>query len=308
MTIYTCTLNLAIDLFIETEELVPFVVNRTKEDDIQANGKGVNVSLILKMLGIDNTALGVKAGFTGNYVEDYLKEKEITTDFIEVAGTTRINVFTKVTQDQKEYKLVNKGPKLSEEHVRRFLKKISELRKGDYLCVSGSLPQGVSPSILIEISRICFEKQVFLILDSSYEEILDCLPYQPFLLKPNEEELQEWFHTEVQTKDDYIFYGQELLKRGAKNILLSLGSEGALFMNNEKVLSGNSPTGMVVNTACSGDAMLGTLLAGWHQGLSLEKNLKRSIAAGSSTAFRKGLTDFSDVQELEQQIKIQEEE
>ena len=294
MTIYTCTLNLAIDLFIETEELVPFVVNRTKEDDIQANGKGVNVSLILKMLGIDNTALGVKAGFTGNYVEDYLKEKEITTDFIEVAGTTRINVFTKVTQDQKEYKLVNKGPKLSEEHVQRFLKKISELRKGDYLCVSGSLPQGVSPSILIEISRICFEKQVFLILDSSYEEILDCLPYQPFLLKPNEEELQEWFHTEVQTKDDYI--------------LLSLGSEGALFMNNEKVLSGNSPTGMVVNTACSGDAMLGTFLAGWHQGLSLEKNLKRSIAAGSSTAFRKGLTDFSDVQELEQQIKIQEEE
>ena len=286
MTIYTCTLNLAIDLFIETEELVPFVVNRTKEDDIQANGKGVNVSLILKMLGIDNTALGVKAGFTGNYVEDYLKEKEITTDFIEVAGTTRINVFTKVTQDQKEYKLVNKGPKLSEEHVQRFLKKISELRKGDYLCVSGSLPQGVSPSILIEISRICFEKQVFLILDSSYEEILDCLPYQPFLLKPNEEELQEWFHTEV----------------------LSLGSEGALFMNNEKVLSGNSPTGMVVNTACSGDAMLGTFLAGWHQGLSLEKNLKRSIAAGSSTAFRKGLTDFSDVQELEQQIKIQEEE
>ena len=75
MTIYTCTLNLAIDLFIETEELVPFVVNRTKEDDIQANGKGVNVSLILKMLGIDNTALGVKAGFTGNYVEDYLKRK-----------------------------------------------------------------------------------------------------------------------------------------------------------------------------------------------------------------------------------------
>lgn len=117
-------------------------------------------------------------------------------------------MFTKVTQDQKEYKLVNKGPKLSEEHVQRFLKKISELRKGDYLCVSGSLPQGVSPSILIEISRICFEKQVFLILDSSYEEILDCLPYQPFLLKPNEEELQEWFHTEVQTKDDYIFYGQ----------------------------------------------------------------------------------------------------
>ena len=85
------------------------------------------------------------------------------------------------------------------------MKKISELRKGDYLCVSGSLPQGVSPSILIEISRICFEKQVFLILDSSYEEIFRLFALSTILLKPNEEELQEWFHTEVQTKDDYIF-------------------------------------------------------------------------------------------------------
>lgn len=75
--IYTCTLNLAIDLFIETDSLKPFVVNRTKDDDIQANGKGVNVSLVLKMLGICNTALGFKAGFTGQYIEDFLKKKKL---------------------------------------------------------------------------------------------------------------------------------------------------------------------------------------------------------------------------------------
>ena len=93
--------------------------NRTKEDDIQANGKGVNVSLILKMLGLIIPLWESKLVSLGT-MSRLFKRKEITTDFIEVAGTTRINVFTKVTQDQKEYKLVNKGPKLSEEHVQRF--------------------------------------------------------------------------------------------------------------------------------------------------------------------------------------------
>ncbi|MGO3610158.1 MAG: 1-phosphofructokinase, partial [Enterococcus sp.] len=79
MSIYTCTMNLAIDLFIETDTMIPFTVNRTKDDDIQANGKGVNVSLILNMLGTPTTALGFRAGFTGNYIEDYLQEKAINT-------------------------------------------------------------------------------------------------------------------------------------------------------------------------------------------------------------------------------------
>lgn len=120
MSIYTCTMNLAIDLFIETEEMHPFMVNRTKEDDIQANGKGVNVSLVLKMLGFPSTALGFSAGFTGKYIEDYLQQKQIQTDFIEVPGMTRINVFTQVNQTGEEYKLVNQGPEIPQTAVHNF--------------------------------------------------------------------------------------------------------------------------------------------------------------------------------------------
>lgn len=308
MTVYTCTLNLAIDLFIETDQLNPFVVNRTNQDDIQANGKGVNVSLILKMLGIESTAMGIKAGFTGQYIEDFLKEKSIKTDFLEVLGTTRINVFTQVKQEKAEYKLVNKGPELTKKQEMQFLKKIENLKMGDYLCVSGSFPQGVSPAVLVEISRICQKNKVFLIIDSSYSEILDCLPYQPFLLKPNEEELRTWFQTERNNKEAYIFYGKELLRRGAQNVLISLGSEGALFLNEEQVLFGNSPKGIVVNTACAGDSLLGAFLAGWLKQKTIQESLKEGLAAGSSTAFRKGLTDFSDVEELMTQINVIQEE
>ncbi|EGP5220073.1 TPA: 1-phosphofructokinase [Enterococcus faecium] len=307
MSIYTCTMNLAIDLFIETEEMHPFMVNRTKEDDIQANGKGVNVSLVLKMLDFPSTALGFSAGFTGKYIEDYLQQKQIQTDFIEVPGMTRINVFTQVNQTGEEYKLVNQGPEIPQAAVHNFLNQIRALQEEDYLCVSGSLPRGLSPKVLIEISRICQEKGIHLIIDSSDQEVMDCLPYRPFLLKPNEEELSSWFGRKMVTDEDYFVYGQRLVELGAENVLLSLGEKGAILFTKDRVFRGNSPKGKVVNTACAGDTMLGAFLAGYMNRRPLDETLRKSIAAGSSTAFRKGLTDFLDVEELSKQIKIREE-
>ncbi|MGL9834612.1 1-phosphofructokinase [Enterococcus sp. DIV2446a] len=307
MSIYTCTMNLAIDLFIETEEMRPFMVNRTKEDDIQANGKGVNVSLVLKMLDFPSTALGFSAGFTGKYIEDYLQQKQIQTEFIEVPGMTRINVFTQVNQTRKEYKLVNQGPEIPQAAVHNFLNQIRALQAEDYLCVSGSLPRGLSPKVLVEISRICQEKGIHLIIDSSDQEVMDCLPYRPFLLKPNEEELSSWFGRKMVTDEDYFVYGQRLVELGAENGLLSLGEKGAILFTKDRVFRGNSPKGKVVNTACAGDTMLGAFLAGYMNRRPLDETLRKSIAAGSSTAFRKGLTDFLDVEELSKQIKIREE-
>ncbi|HGF7831879.1 1-phosphofructokinase [Enterococcus faecium] len=307
MSIYTCTMNLAIDLFIETDEMHPFMVNRTKEDDIQANGKGVNVSLVLKMLDFPSTALGFSAGFTGKYIEDYLQQKQIQTEFIEVPGMTRINVFTQVNQTGEEYKLVNQGPEIPQTAVHNFLNQIRALQAEDYLCVSGSLPRGLSPKVLIEISRICQEKGIHLIIDSSDQEAMDCLPYRPFLLKPNEEELSSWFGRKMVTDEDYFVYGQRLVELGAENVLLSLGEKGAILFTKDRVFRGNSPKGKVVNTACAGDTMLGAFLAGYMNRRPLDETLRKSIAAGSSTAFRKGLTDFLDVEELSKQIKIREE-
>lgn len=292
MSIYTCTMNLAIDLFIETDEMHPFMVNRTKEDDIQANGKGVNVSLVLKMLDFPSTALGFSAGFTGKYIEDYLQQKQIQTEFIEVPGMTRINVFTQVNQTGEEYKLVNQGPEIPQIAVHNFLNQIRALQAEDYLCVSGSLPRGLSPKVLIEISRICQEKGIHLIIDSSDQEVMDCLPYRPFLLKPNEEELSSWFGRKMVTDEDYFVYGQRLVELGAENVLLSLGEKGAILFTKDRVFRGNSPKGKVVNTACAGDTMLGAFLAGYMNRRPLDETLRKSIATGSSTAFRKGLTDF----------------
>jgi len=189
--------------------------------------------------------------------------------------------------------------------VTEFLQKVATLTKDDKLVVSGSFSKGIQPEIIVDIAKMA-EKQGFdLVIDTSYPEVVSAIEHHPYLIKPNDEELLSWFDQPDTDKINVLVkYSKELLKKGAQNILLSLGAKGALFVNAEHVLLGNAPKIKVVNTACSGDTMLGTFLAGLEQGMSLEDNLQRSLAAASSTAASAGLTDFSDVDELMKQIKI----
>ncbi len=152
---------------------------------------------------------------------------------------------------------MNQGPEIPQAAVHNFLNQIRALQAEDYLCVSGSLPRGMSPKVLVEISRICQEKGIHLIIDSSDQEVMDCLPYRPFLLKPNEEELSSWFGRKMVTDEDYFVYGQRLVESGAENVLLSLGEKGAILFTKDRGF-GKLAKGKVVNTACAGNAMLGT--------------------------------------------------
>lgn len=301
--IYTCTLNPAIDLFVETVDLKPDVVNRTLDEDYQANGKGVNVSLILKKLGVKSTALGFVAGFTGVYIKDELHTKGIDTDFVEVDGITRVNMFVH-TQDQ-EYKIVNQGPEVDDKAVSQILEKIESLPDESMLFVSGSTPRGIDDSIYKEISKIAARKRIDLILDISSKTLLDCLEYHPYLIKPNEEELAHFYGKEDLTEEEIIYYGHDLLTKGARRVLISLGKDGAIYMEENELLRVSSPQGKVINTACAGDTMLATFVQKTTAGLSFEESLIYASAAGSSTAFSKGLSDLTDVDTLINNITVE---
>ncbi|MFH5810847.1 1-phosphofructokinase [Companilactobacillus sp. FL22-1] len=303
--IYTCTLNPAIDLFIETNDLLPEVVNRTNSYDIQPNGKGVNVSFILKSLGVNNTAWGVGGGFTSEFIEQSLRDRGISTDFTHIDGISRINVFTRVVNSDTEFKQVNSGPEVNDEAVKAFLEKVSQLKTDDKLVVSGSFSKGIDPKIIVTIAQMAHQQRFDLIIDTSYSEVVDAIKYQPYLIKPNDAELLSWFGQD-QTDDMNVLIkdAQKLVDRGVSQVLVSLGAKGALLVNKQQVIFGNAPKIKVVNTACSGDTMLGTFLAGIEQQLDVDDNLKRSIAAASSTAATAGLTDFHDVKDLSGQIKI----
>lgn len=301
--IYTCTLNPAIDLFIETEDdLQPGMVNRTQEEDYQANGKGVNVSIILQRLGLTNTALGFTAGFTGAYIQDELQSMGIHTDFVGIDGITRVNIF--VHSQDKEYKIVNRGPEVNASDVEQLFEKIYALPDHSMLFVSGSVPRGVDDAVYEEMSKVAADKHMDLILDISSKTLLDCLQYRPYLIKPNKEELAHFYGKEDLTDDEIIYFGHDLLNKGAKRVLISLGEDGAIFMDGNHLLRVTSPKGKVINTACAGDTMLAMFVQKIQTGSTIEQALVYASAAGSSTAFCKGLSDLQDIDELRKDITI----
>ena len=285
--------------------MAPNTVNRTDSYDIQANGKGVNVSCILKRRGVDNVALGVGGGFTLDYIADFLTEQGIRNHFYKNAGFTRINVFTRVVSDNTEYKLVNPGPEISAETLKQLYQQLTTLGADDWLCVSGSFARGIEPSFLLQLGKLSRENGFALIIDSSYPEAVKALAYQPLLVKPNDAELMSWFNQSGEADlATMVKLGHKALAAGAQNVLVSLGAAGALFMNQDVTLVGNAPKIDVLNTAGAGDTMLGTFLAGLYQKQNLADTLKLAIAAGSDTARRAWITDFNETDELLTQIKI----
>ena len=303
MMIYTCTMNLAIDLFIKTAQMLPSEVNRTDEAVYMPNGKGVNVSFILKELGIDSVATGFKAGFTGQFIEEELQKAGIQTQFVTVDGITRINVFTQVVATNEEFKLVNQGPSVTPEQEASLLAIVENMNADDILFVSGSHPEGITRATYEKIAKASEKRGFKFILDTSAHFVPELLGYKPYLIKPNDEELAEWFGLKDISLEKIKECGRKLLERGAQNVLVSLGEKGAILFTPAETIQVTAPKGEVVNTACAGDTLLATFVGSKLQGLSDEEALIKAVAAGSSTAFRPGLTDFKDVPTLMQQIK-----
>ena len=305
--IYTVTLNPAIDLVIVTKKLEPKVVNRTEKFELQPNGKGVNVSFILKKLGIDSVATGIGGGFTLDYVISGLTEKGIKTNFLKVKEPTRVNVFTDVLDEGTEYKQVNPGPVVSSDKQDQFLDYLeSTVTKDDMVVVSGSFSRGIKPNFLVQLAQLVQKQGAKFVIDSSYLEVIDTLKYRPFLLKPNDSELAAFFNYEGEmTAAKTVELAQKLIKLGCQNVLVSLGADGAAFINKYHVLFANAPQIQVVNSACAGDTMLGTFIAFLEKNKSVSAALKMAVAAGSDTASRTGLTDFS-LDELLPQISVEE--
>ena len=257
------------------------------------------------MLGVDSVVTGFKAGFTGSYIEKYLIDSGFKTFMPEVDGVNRINVFTKVINEGNEYKQVNPGPEISVNARNGLLDYFeNNLKRDDIVCLNGSFSEGIDKSYIEKICEISEKSGAKLVLDNSSKFIPELGKFKPYLVKPNETELCDWFGEEVKGEKQFIRLSLELIKKGFENVLLSLGKDGAMLINEDRILSINAPAGIVVNTAMAGDTLLATFLAEKINGKSDEFALTKSVAAGSSTAFTEGLTDFRDVEELMKEIRI----
>ena len=301
--IYTVTFNPAIDYIAEINSVNEGQISRAISEKVLAGGKGINVSVVLKNLGIESTAIGFIAGFTGKEIERQVENHGIATDFVYLENKfSRINVklVSKTAGITSSETAINgEGPKITDNDIEKLMQKIDKLKKGDFLVLAGSVSRKMKEDIYEKICKRLEGKEIKIVADATGKLLINVLKHKPFLIKPNKDELEEIFEDKIDTKEEIIMYAKKLQEMGAENVLISLGQDGAVLVSKDKsVRYLKAPKGKLVNSVGSGDSMVAGFIAGILTYDDYEKAFKMGIAAGSASAFSENLATKEEILSL----------
>lgn len=301
--VYTVTFNPSLDYIVTVDDFKLGMTNRTSSELMLPGGKGVNVSIILKNLGIRNTALGFVAGFTGKRIEQMLSKMGVTTDFIPLeSGMSRINMKMKNIDGTE---INGKGPDISSENVEMLMKQLDDLKEGDVLVLAGSIPAGISDHIYQTIMKRLESKKILILVDATSSLLMNVLEYHPFLIKPNHHELGEIFGVVLTEKEEVIPYAKRLQEAGAVNVLISMGGMGAVLVAGDgNVYEADAPEGILKNSVGAGDSMVAGFLTGWLKTHDYMEAFRYGVGAGSASAFSDYLATEKEVCEVAEKVVI----
>ena len=295
--IYTVTFNPSLDYIVRVNGFKAGVINRTFYEKILPGGKGINVSIVLSNFGHDSIALGFVAGFTGRDIEDLPKGFGCSTDFIRVReGFSRINV--KMKSDE-ETEINGRGPLITEEDISRLYEKLDRLVSGDILIISGSVPGTLPQDVYERIMERLQGRNIRVIVDAEKGLLTRVLRFNPWLVKPNERELGEIYGVTLRTQDEVIPYAKRLQEEGARNVLISMAGEGAVFISeNGDIFKSPAPKGTLVNSVGAGDSMVAGFVSGYLETGDFRNAFRMGLAAGSASAFSPDLATRPEAEAL----------
>ena len=298
--VYTVTFNPAIDYVVHTGDMVLGQVNRSNAEEMYFGGKGINVSIVLKELGIESKALGFVAGYTGEAIEKGVSQMGVHTDNKKKKkGNSRINVKIKSAE---ETELNGQGPDIDDEAIAKLFEKLDKLTDGDTIILAGSIPNSLPSDIYERIIERLSDRKIKVVVDATKDLLMNVLKYKPFLIKPNNHELGEMFGVVLKTNDEIAEYAKKLQDMGAKNVLVSMAGDGALLLDeNGKTHICGVCKGKVKNSVGAGDSMVAGFVAGSMDG-DYEYALKLGTATGGATAFSDGLATKEKISELLKQL------
>lgn len=299
--IYTVTFNPSLDYIVTVPQFTCGKVNRTSEEKLFPGGKGINVSIVLKNLGVESTALGFFAGFTGEKLKSLMEEKGIRADFIPVEkGMTRINV---KLRSEEETEINGQGPAIGEHDMKKLYEKIDQLSEGDILVLAGSIPDVMPSTVYMDIMEHLQERKLHIAVDATKDLLVNVLQYHPFLIKPNNHELGEIFGVELSEKAEVIEYAKKLQEKGARNVLVSMAGDGAVLVAEDgSVYEAEAPEGKVINSVGAGDSMVAGFLAGYLESRNYEEAFYMGLCTGSASAFSEELATAKEVKKLRDKI------
>ncbi len=292
--IYTVTFNPSLDYIVSVDGFTLGRVNRTTKELVYPGGKGVNVSLVLKNLGMENTALGFIAGFTGTEIERGLKEWGCLTDFIKIPeGMSRINM---KLRSREESEINGQGPRISEDALEELYRKLDAMEPGDVLVLAGSIPNSMPDSSYEQILARVQGRHIRSVVDATGDLLVNVLKYHPFLIKPNNHELEEIFHVPMGSKETIVAHAKKMQEMGAENVLISMAGDGAILVAADgSVWQSPAPKGNVVNSVGAGDSMVAGFITGYLKSQSYEEAFHMGICTGSASAFSERLATQEEV-------------
>ncbi len=299
--IYTVTFNPSLDYIVDVEHFTCGQTNRTNKEIIFPGGKGINVSIVLKNLGIDSVALGFMAGFTGQEIKARIEDMGISSDFISCSeGISRINM--KLRSDE-ETEVNGMGPHISDQDIKKLYEKLDALSDGDTLVLAGSIPASMPETMYSDIMDYLSGKKLNIAVDATRDLLVNVLKYKPFVIKPNNHELEEIFGVKIQSQDHVVELAKKLQDMGARNVLVSMAGDGALLVTeNGQVFSSKPPKGKLVNSVGAGDSMVAGFLAGYAKTGSYEDAFYMGLCTGSASAFSEELATKAGVEDLLKQL------
>ena len=225
--IYTVTFNPSLDYIVSVNNFQLGMTNRTATEMMLPGGKGINVSIVLKNLGLENTALGFVAGFTGDEIQRQVEEIGVNARFIPVdEGISRINL---KLQNIEGTEINGQGPAISREKTQQLFEMLDQLQEGDVLVLAGSIPASMPDDIYRNILKRLDGKGILIAVDATGNLLVNVLEYHPFLVKPNNHELGEIFGAELKDRESVIPYAKKMQEMGATNVLVSMAGEGAVL-------------------------------------------------------------------------------
>ena len=296
--IYTVTFNPSLDYIVRLDSFTAGQINRVNYEQVLAGGKGINVSIVLKNLGHDNTALGFLAGFTGEEIKSQLKDFGVKSDFVQLEkGFSRINVKAKA---ENETEINGQGPDISEAKQQELFAQLDKLVEGDTLVLAGSIPKTLPDDIYQRIMARLDGKGIRIVVDAEKKLLLNVLQYHPFLIKPNNHELGDMFGVTLKTDEEIITYAKKLQEKGAQNVLISMAGDGAILLTAEgQSYKCPAPKGKLINSVGAGDSMVAGFITGYIESNGdFAKAFHMGVATGSASAFSENLATRPEVEAL----------
>ena len=295
--VYTVTFNPSLDYIVNVSDFKLGQVNRTEKEVMFPGGKGINVSIVLKNLGMESTILGFTAGFTGEEIQRRVKEMGCVVKLIPIVnGYSRINL---KLRSNEESEINGMGPVIGKEDIDKLYQMLDTLKAGDVLVLAGSIPASMPPTMYSDIMGYLQNKEVMIAVDATKDLLVNVLPFHPFVIKPNNYELGEIFNVTLKDKKDVVVYAKKLQEQGARNVLVSMAGDGAVLVAEDgSVYESEAPKGKVVNSVGAGDSMVAGFLYGYLTTGNYEIAFKNGVATGSASAFSENLATKEEVEAI----------